>query len=189
MRNIICIILALSLAFAFCSCGKDKKEDAAKETTIDNFEEPIALEQQIFTLERLTYTVPDGFGSMASDNEMIAGAGYQNENNLLLEIEILSSKDFKDFDASSANGTIDVLCDGADAVKDVTVGNFSGKRYAFKEDGKTIEVGLAINVDEQVYLCNMMGEKDGESVAITEEEETAFNQFCDSLIIDAPTEE
>ena len=180
LKKLLCVLLTVSMVFAFCACGNNSSD--ADDEAVTPFEEPQAVDETTVTMDDMTYDIPEGFGVLASDNEDLPGSCYENEKGIMLDVETLSSDQFGDYNASSADGVIKSMTDGADSVKDVTIGNYSGKKFTFKENGKVIEMGIALNVDGSVYFADFYGEDDnGEPIPIDKESQETFNQFCKNI--------
>lgn len=180
LKKLLCVLLTISMVFAFCACGGSS--DEADDESVTPFEEPQAVDETTVTMDDMTYDIPEGFGVLASDNEDLPGSCYQNEKGIMLDVETLSPDQFGDYDASSADGVIKEMTADAAKVEDVTIGNYKGKKFIVKEKGKVIEMGIAINVNGSVYFADFYGEDDnGNAIVIDEESQETFNQFCKNI--------
>ena len=103
LKKLLCVLLTISMVFAFCACGGSSDAD---DEAVTPFEEPQAVDETTVTMDDMTYDIPEGFGVLASDNEDLPGSCYQNEKGIMLDVETLSPDQFGDYDASSADGVI-----------------------------------------------------------------------------------
>ena len=183
---ILLILIILSLVLLLClhsNTKYDENDDAQIEDprTVEEMENPSELDSQEVSDNGMSYSVPEDYGELRSDNDEYPEHYYQNSSGLGLDVMVVRNNQFKDWDATDASDFMNKMQQGCSSSTDVTVDGHQGKIVTFKEGDTTVEMDLLVPMGDEVYTAVFYGEKNGEAVPITKADRQKFNNFVNSL--------
>lgn len=190
---VIILVLALGCGVVWyyshnMPVGDDVVEDEQSTVTVDGkeyYEAEYPDGSDANSLEGLTYTLPEGFTGILSEDDSVQENLYINQSNgTKLSISLRTGDSAADYEALGNE-----YLDGAADVEEFTVGGKKAYKYRLYQESEIIECEFFILDGDRFYAGLLFHPEDVDNeradepdpIPLTEDEIAGFDALCESL--------